>query len=188
MNEIRIVILASLAATLAACQRAEDPAPVEASPAPASVQSAGDSVVPGGAPHAGLAGADFDRAKFLYFNTCAGCHGTLRKGATGPELSPQKIQKLGLDYVKKIVHQGTPQGMPSWGAQGVLAKSEIDLLANYLSMEAPQPPMMNRAEMEATWQVLVPPEKRPTAPAHARNWENFFGVILRDAGKVAIID
>ncbi|MBI4614280.1 MAG: c-type cytochrome [Planctomycetes bacterium] len=130
----------------------------------------------------------FDKGKFIYFNTCAGCHGTLRGGATGPELSPEKIAKLGKDYVKKILNQGTPQGMPSWGAQGVLSPVEISLMADYLSVAPPQPPMMNRKQMEETWQVLVPPDKRPAAPAHSRNWENFFGVILRDAGKVAIID
>jgi nitrite reductase (NO-forming)/hydroxylamine reductase len=29
---------------------------------------------------------------------------------------------------------------------------------------------------------------RPTAPEHSRNWENYTGVILRDAGQVAIFD
>lgn len=30
-----------------------------------------------------LSEADFENAKTIYFQRCAGCHGTLRKGATG---------------------------------------------------------------------------------------------------------
>ncbi len=135
-----------------------------------------------------LSEADFDKAKFLFFDTCAGCHGALRKGATGPELSPKKILKLGQDFVRKVITQGTPKGMPPWGVQGILTPEQVVLLGNYLAMPPPEPPMMNLSEMMGSWKVFVPPEERPTSPQHERNWENFFGVILRNAGKVAIID
>jgi len=135
-----------------------------------------------------LSEAEFDKAKFIYFDRCAGCHGALRKGATGPELLPASVIELGPDYIKEIVTNGTPQGMPGWGVQGILGPEEVNLMSRYLSMEPPQPQMISMKDIEATWKVSVPVEKRPTAPAHKRNWENFFGVILRDAGKVAIID
>ena len=32
--------------------------------------------------------AEFDRARQTYFERCAGCHGVLRKGATGKPLTP----------------------------------------------------------------------------------------------------
>ncbi len=35
-----------------------------------------------------LSQADFDTAKEIYFQRCAGCHGVLRKGATGKPLTP----------------------------------------------------------------------------------------------------
>ena len=32
--------------------------------------------------------AEFDKARQVYFERCAGCHGVLRKGATGKPLTP----------------------------------------------------------------------------------------------------
>ena len=32
--------------------------------------------------------AEFDNARQIYFERCAGCHGVLRKGATGKPLTP----------------------------------------------------------------------------------------------------
>ena len=36
-----------------------------------------------------LSDADFEKSKTIYFQHCAGCHGTLRKGATGKSLEPK---------------------------------------------------------------------------------------------------
>ena len=36
-----------------------------------------------------LSEADYEKAKLQYFQRCAGCHGTLRKGATGKNLEPK---------------------------------------------------------------------------------------------------
>ena len=33
--------------------------------------------------------AEFEQAKSMYFQRCAGCHGVLRKGATGKNLEPR---------------------------------------------------------------------------------------------------
>jgi nitrite reductase (NO-forming)/hydroxylamine reductase len=34
--------------------------------------------------------AEFDKARQIYFERCAGCHGVLRKGATGKPLTPTR--------------------------------------------------------------------------------------------------
>jgi nitrite reductase (NO-forming)/hydroxylamine reductase len=34
--------------------------------------------------------AEFEKAKNIYFQRCAGCHGVLRKGATGKPLTTDK--------------------------------------------------------------------------------------------------
>lgn len=39
-------------------------------------------------------------AKKIYFERCAGCHGVLRKGATGKPLLPDAMQKLGTESLK----------------------------------------------------------------------------------------
>ena len=50
---------------------------------------------PGFAEEPTLSPEDFERAKQLYFERCAGCHGVLRKGATGKSLLPEETRKLG---------------------------------------------------------------------------------------------
>ena len=54
-----------------------------------------------------LSDEDFERAKQLYFERCAGCHGVLRKGATGKSLLPKETQKLGQKRLEKIITIGT---------------------------------------------------------------------------------
>ena len=131
---------------------------------------------------------EFSKAQEIYFDRCAGCHGALRKGATGPALLPEKTRAYGTPVLKTFITNGTQGGMPDWGRQGVLNAPQIDMMARYLQQEPPLPPEMSMAQMKSTWKVLVPPDKRPTSPQHNRDWENFFSVTLRDAGQVAIID
>ncbi len=41
----------------------------------------------------GMSAKDYEHAKTLYFQRCAGCHGVLRKGATGKNLEPNASKK-----------------------------------------------------------------------------------------------
>ncbi len=47
---------------------------------------------------------------------------------------------------------------------------------------------LSLAEITESWRLVVPVIDRPTQPQTTRDWENFTGVILRDAGQVAIIE
>ena len=136
----------------------------------------------------GLSDEDMEWAKQVYFERCAGCHGTLRKGATGPALTPDLMQSKGTLAMAAIIFNGTPRGMPDWGIQGFMTKEETEIMAEYLQIEPPQPPEMSLDQMLASWKLLVPPEDRPTEPQTTRNWENYMAVTLRDAGQVAFID
>ena len=49
-------------------------------------------VITPGAPD--MTQAEFDVATKLYFERCAGCHGVLRKGATGKPLTPDITQTV----------------------------------------------------------------------------------------------
>jgi len=135
-----------------------------------------------------LSEAEFGVATQLYFERCAGCHGVLRKGATGKPLTPDITHEKGTDYLKALITYGSPAGMPNWGTSGELTAEQIDIMARFLQQEPPAPPEFGMAEMLASWKVLVAPEDRPAQPQHQRNIENFMSVTLRDAGKVAIID
>ena len=56
---------------------------------------------------------EFARAKKIYFERCAGCHGVLRKGATGKPLTPDITLPKGTEYLKVFIAYGTPAGMPN---------------------------------------------------------------------------
>lgn len=124
----------------------------------------------------------------LYFDRCAGCHGALRAGATGPDLFPERLAEKGTGYLEAIIYGGLPGGMPSMGAHGILTSDEISVMARFLLTEPPEPAQISLDQILETWQVHVAPEDRPTEPQHDLDWEDFFGVILRDMGQVAIVD
>ncbi len=131
---------------------------------------------------------EYNIATRLYFQRCAGCHGVLRKGATGKPLTPDITSPKGTEYLRALITYGSPAGMPNWGSSGELTAEEIDIMARFLQQEPPEPPEFGMAEMRASWDLRIKPEDRPTSPQHNRNIENFFAVTLRDAGQVAIID
>ena len=135
-----------------------------------------------------LTAAEFTRAKQIYFERCAGCHGVLRKGATGKPLTPDITLKKGTDYLKVFINYGSPAGMPNWGTSGVMSDQDVDIMAKFLQHEPPTPPEFGMAEMKATWKVIVPPEKRPKKKMNKINLNNLFSVTLRDTGEVALID
>lgn len=137
---------------------------------------------------ASLTEEEFEWAKLTYFQRCAGCHGTLRKGATGPALTPEETLKKDVFGLATIIFNGTTRGMPDWGKQGDLTKEETETMAKYLQIEPPIPPEMSLQQMKDTWQLITPVDQRPTKPETTRNTDNYFIVTLRDAGQVAIID
>jgi len=132
--------------------------------------------------------AEYDRATQLYFERCAGCHGVLRKGATGKPLTPDVTQARGTDYLKALINFGSPGGMPNWGSSGEITEEDIDIMARFLQHEPPMPPEFGMPEVRATWNVLVPEDQRPTKQQNDLNLDNVFSVTLRDSGEVALID
>jgi nitrite reductase (NO-forming)/hydroxylamine reductase len=132
--------------------------------------------------------AEFDQARQIYFQRCAGCHGVLRKGATGKPLTPDITIDRGTEYLKTFINYGSPAGMPNWGTSGELTEDEVDLMARYVQQTPPTPPEYSLADMKATWKVVVPPEQRPTKKMNSYNISNIFSTTLRDAGQVALID
>lgn len=135
-----------------------------------------------------LTKAEFDQANRIYFERCAGCHGVLRKGATGKPLTPDLTKKLGYEYLRDFITYGSPGGMPNWGSSGQLSQSEVELMARYLLNEPAQPPEFGMKEMKDSWKVLVPVAQRPTKKMNKLDIDNMFSVTLRDAGEIALID
>lgn len=131
---------------------------------------------------------EFEIGKQIYFQRCAGCHGVLRKGATGKALTPDITLAKGTDYLKVFITYGSPAGMPNWGTSGDLNEKEVDLMARYIQQEPPTPPEFGMKDMMATWKDIIPVNKRPTKKMNNFNIANIFSTTLRDAGEIALID
>ena len=135
-----------------------------------------------------LTQAEANEANTIYFQRCAGCHGVLRKGATGKPLSTDITRELGYDYLKAFITYGSPAGMPNWGTSGDLSEQQIDLMSRYLLNEPVAPPEWGMKEMRKSWQVLVPVDQRPKEKQNQLDLDNLFSVTLRDTGEIALID
>ncbi len=127
-----------------------------------------------------------DASAKIYFERCAGCHGVLRKGATGKNLEPENTRKLGQARLEKIITNGTDGGMVNF--DDILTKEEIKNISTYIQMTPDAPPEWGMKDLKASWKVVIPPEKRPTKQMNKINLQNVFSVTLRDAGEVALID
>jgi nitrite reductase (NO-forming)/hydroxylamine reductase len=132
--------------------------------------------------------AEFDKGRQIYFERCAGCHGVLRKGATGKPLTPEITLERGSEILKTFIKYGSPAGMPNWGTSGEMTDADIDLMARYIQQEPPTPPEFGLEDMKSTWKVLVAPDKRPKKKMNKWDIDNLFSVTLRDTGEVALID
>ncbi len=131
---------------------------------------------------------EWARATEVYFERCAGCHGVLRKGATGKPLTPDVTLPKGTEYLKALINFGTPAGMPNWGTSGVMTEAEVDAMARFLQHYPSEPPEFGMPDIRATWKVHVQPKDRPSKPQGKFDLTNLFSVTLRDSGQVALID
>lgn len=131
---------------------------------------------------------EFQRGTTIYFERCAGCHGVLRKGATGKPLTTDLTRENGFEYLRDFITYGSPAGMPNWGTSGEMTEEDVDLMARYLLLEPPEPPEYGMPEMQASWKVHIAPEDRPTEKMNDMDIDNLFSVTLRDAGQIALID
>ncbi|MDP2695221.1 MAG: cytochrome D1 domain-containing protein [Gallionella sp.] len=132
--------------------------------------------------------AEIKQANQIYFERCAGCHGVLRKGATGKALTPDLTLPKGTSFLKKVISAGTPGGMPNFGTSGELTADQVDLMARYIQQTPVAPPEMGLMDIEATWKLIVPVKDRPTKKMNNYNISNVFSTTLRDSGEVALID
>ena len=132
--------------------------------------------------------AEFDDGRKIYFERCAGCHGVLRKGATGKPLTPDITVGKGTEYLKVFIAYGSPAGMPNWQTSGEMTAAQVDIMARYIQHEPPTPPEWSMADMKASWKVMVAPKDRPTRKMNSYNVENIFSTTLGDTGEVALLN
>ncbi len=124
----------------------------------------------------------------IFFERCAGCHGVLRKGATGKALTTDRTRELGYEYLHDFITYGSPAGMPNWGTSGELSEDQISIMARYIMLDPAMPPEFGMPQIRDSWKVFVAPEDRPTQKMNDIDVDNLFSVTLRDTGQVALID
>jgi len=143
--------------------------------------------------------AEKEVAKQIYFERCAGCHGVLRKGATGKNLEPHWAKtdadgtkteggtlQLGTKRLENIIAFGTEGGMVNY--DDILTEQEINLMARYIQQTPDVPPEFSLQDMKDSWKLIVPVSERPKKQLNKINLKNVFAITLRDAGKLALVD
>ncbi|MBV1907021.1 MAG: c-type cytochrome [Pseudomonadales bacterium] len=131
---------------------------------------------------------DFNQAQLLYMEKCAACHGVHREGAAGSALTDWKMRTSGTQGLKEILHYGTPWGMPNWGTSERLSAEDMSLMARFLQSPPPPAPSFDFDAISASWQELIPIQKRPSRRKFKVHPKDLFVSLLHDVGQVALID
>ena len=123
----------------------------------------------------------------FFLDSCSGCHGADRRGATGPALLPQRLTQTD-EYYFGVIQNGKPGTvMPPWGS--VLSEDDINTLIAFIRSEPPAESLTwSEEDMRASLEVLVPADQLPDAPTHSGNMDNLFLVTEREGRGIAVID
>ncbi|HSQ26932.1 MAG TPA: cytochrome D1 domain-containing protein [Anaerolineales bacterium] len=122
-----------------------------------------------------------------YLDTCSGCHGADRRGATGPALLAERMSQDD-SYYFDIIKNGKPGTvMPPWG--GSLSDQEISDMVTYLRSDSDSASLQwSLEDTKASLEVLISEEELPTEPTHDANLDNLMLVTEREGRAIAVID
>jgi plastocyanin/DNA-binding beta-propeller fold protein YncE len=143
-------------------------------------------VLPGGAVAPGLfEGKDVGA---VFTDSCGGCHGPNREGATGPALIPGRLTASDDVYFAAIKDGRPGTVMPAWGPTG-MTDEEIWALVGFIRSEpSAEAVQWNIDQVAASREVLVDETTLPTKPAHDGNPDNLMLVTEREARSIAVFD
>jgi len=124
----------------------------------------------------------------VFRDSCGGCHGPNREGATGPALIPGRLTSND-DFYFDIIKNGKPGTvMPAWGALG-LSDEEIWALVGYMRSEPNAEEIQWEMEdIAPTRQILVEDSELPAEPTHSGDVDNLMLVTEREARSIAVFD
>lgn len=123
----------------------------------------------------------------FFLDSCAGCHGTDRRGATGPALLPERLTQ-DASYYAGVITNGKPGTvMPPFGA--FVTPEEVETLISYIQSDTGQgPPQWTFEDAVASLEVLVDETTLPSAPTHGARVDNLMLVTERETQSIAVID
>ncbi|MGD8516137.1 MAG: cytochrome D1 domain-containing protein [Anaerolineae bacterium] len=124
----------------------------------------------------------------VFRDSCSGCHGPNREGATGPALIPDRLSAAD-DYYFDIIKNGKPGTvMPAWGPVG-MSDEEIWALVGYIHSEpSAEAVQWEMDKIAATRKVLVEDADLPSTPNHDGNLDNLMLITEREARSIAVFD
>jgi nitrite reductase (NO-forming)/hydroxylamine reductase len=121
-------------------------------------------------------------------DSCSGCHGPNREGATGPALIPGRLTSND-DFYFDVIKNGRPGTvMPAWGPTG-MSDEEIWALVGYIRGEpSAEAVRWELDQIAASREVLVDEAILPQEPTHDGNLDNLMLVTEREARSIAVFD
>jgi len=135
----------------------------------------------------GPAAADDGKARILYQQHCAACHGDDRLGQIGPALLPENLRRLRKKRAHAAIAKGRPASqMPAFSEQ--LATAEIDSLVNFIFTPLAKVPEWGMAEISASRVVHTSAAQLPDRPQHDADPLNLFTVVETGDHHVTILD
>jgi YVTN family beta-propeller protein len=143
-------------------------------------------VLPGGA----IAPLLFDGqpVENVYRDSCGGCHGPNREGATGPALIPERLTGSDDQYFDVIKNGKPGTVMPAWGPLG-MSDEEVWALVGYLrSAVAAEEVQWEMEQIAASRETLLDESTLPATPTHDGNLDNLLLVTEREARSIAVFD
>jgi mono/diheme cytochrome c family protein len=143
-------------------------------------------VMPGGAVAPSL--FDGKAVDAAFGDSCGGCHGPNREGATGPALIPARLTAND-DFYFDVIKNGRPGTvMPAWGPAG-LSDEEVWALVGFMRSEPSAEAVRWEIEqVAASRQILVDEASLPQEPTHDGNLDNLMLVTEREARSIAVFD
>jgi len=139
----------------------------------------GGSVAPVMFPDTDLAGA--------YQDSCSGCHGPNREGATGVALVPQRLKESD-DYYFDIVKNGKPGTiMPEHST--LYSDEEVWSLVGFIRSDVSAETLeWGMDKIVETHRVKIKPEWMVAEPTHSGNLDNLMLVTERETSGIAVFD
>jgi nitrite reductase (NO-forming)/hydroxylamine reductase len=123
-----------------------------------------------------------------FTDSCGGCHGPQREGATGPALVPGRLTSDD-DFYFDIVKNGKPGSvMPAWGPTGMTDEEIWALVGLIRSEPSAEAVKWEMEQIAATREVLVDETALPDTPVHDGNLNNLMLVTEREARSIAVFD
>jgi plastocyanin/DNA-binding beta-propeller fold protein YncE len=143
-------------------------------------------VLPGGAVTPQL--FDGRPVQAVFQDSCSGCHGPNREGATGPALIPGRLEASDQVYFDAIMNGRPGTAMPAWGPAG-LSEEEVWALVGYIFREpSAEAVHWGLEQVAASREVLIDEATLPAGPSHDGNVDNLMLVTEREARSIAVVD